>query len=110
MAALVLLGGKRPSFSIGGSAEVVLLGTGYGAVGGLLLLPLRRVLGRIGLPAGALAGVLLFALAWVSSPVGRSAAAGLGENRPLALGLAALAFLLYGLATNRLLARWLLRR
>ena len=42
MAALAIANRKRPEFSWGGSLDVVILGTFYGAVGGVLLALLRR--------------------------------------------------------------------
>jgi hypothetical protein len=107
MAALVILAGGRPSFTAGGSLTVVAVGTGYGAVGGLLvLLLLRRRTGARPL-AGALLGLLLLGVAWVTSPIGRRAAAG---RLPLVLGLAVPAFVVWGLLATALLARWHPRR
>jgi hypothetical protein len=105
MSGLVLVAGGHPSWSLGGSASVLLVATGYGALGGVLLLPLRRACRGATLPAGAALGIVLFALAWVTSPAGRGAASGLGGRLPLALGLAAAAFVGYGLLTAWLFAR-----
>lgn len=110
MAALVLAAGGRPGFSFGGSIEVVMVGTAYGAVGGLLLLPLRQAVGGNRRLAGPLLGLVLFGLGWLTSRVGRAAAAGPGGRLAIVIGLAALAFVAYGLTTNALLARWLRRR
>jgi hypothetical protein len=106
MAVLVLLAGGHPSFSPGGSLKVISVGTGYGAVGGLLLLLVSWRTGRQRL-AGALLGLLLFAVAWLTSPVGRAAAAG---RLPRVLGLAVPAFMIWGLVAAALLARWQLQR
>jgi hypothetical protein len=106
MSGLVLLGGAQPRFSLGGSANVVLIGALYGAAGGVLLVPLRRASRRIRLPAGVLLGLVLFGLAWLTSRAGRGAAAGLGGRLPVAVVLAAGTFVTYGLLTTRLFARW----
>jgi hypothetical protein len=107
MAALVLLVGGQPSFTAGGSLTVVAVGTGYGAVGGLLVLLLlrRRPGGR--LLAGVLLGLLLLGVAWLTSPVGRRAAAG---RLALILALAVPTFVVWGLLATVLLARWHARR
>lgn len=84
---------------------MLLVGTGYGALGGALLPPLRRASRAATVPTGAVLGIVLFGLAWVTSPAGRGAASGLGERLPLAMGLAAGAFIGYGL-----LAAWLFAR
>jgi hypothetical protein len=106
MSGLVLVGGGHPSWSVGGSLTVLLVGTGYGALGGVLLPPVRRVCGDATLPAGAVLGIVLFGLAWVTSLAGRGAASGLGGRLPLALGLAAGTFVGYGLLTAWLFARY----
>ena len=103
MAALVLQAGGQPSFTAGGSLAVVAVGTGYGAVGGLLLLLFLRRRPGAGLRAEALLGLLLLGVAWVTSPVGRRAAAG---RLALVLGLAVPAFVIWGLLATVLLARW----
>lgn len=112
MAVLVVVRDARPAVSLGGSLEVFAVGTGYGAVGGLLALGVRRVLGprtgrwhRIGL------GLALLVAAWLTSSTGRGAAAGLEAQGTLAVALAvALAVLCFGgfgLLLHGLLARWL---
>ncbi len=107
MAALVLAAGGRPDVTLGGSLEVLAVGTGYGAAGGLLALGLRRpltaprMLGR----GGAL-GLGLLAIAWLTSRVGRSAASGLAATRPLAIALAVICFVGYGLLVEGFLHRW----
>jgi hypothetical protein len=107
MAGLVLFAKGQPSVTPGGSLQVVSVGTGYGAAGGLLLLLLRWVGAGWRRPAGALLGLLLLAVAWLTSPVGRGAAAG---RRPMVLGLAVPAFVIWGLLAAALLARWQSRR
>jgi hypothetical protein len=110
MAALVLLMGGRPDFTAGGSLKVVLVGTGYGALGGLLLLPLRRVVGERRLLSGPLLGLVLLGVGWLTSPVGRAAGSGPGSRVVIVLALAMLAFIAYGVATDALLGRWLPRQ
>jgi hypothetical protein len=103
MAIVVLLAGGQPRFSTGGSFEVLVLGTGYGAGGGLLIPLLPRTVGARQRQAAALLGVLLFAVAWLTSSVGRGAAAG---RRPLIVLLALPAFVLWGILATTLYARW----
>lgn len=103
MAIVVLLAGGQPGFSLGGSFEVLVVGTGYGAGGGLLLLLLLRTGGTRRRSAAALLGVLLFAVAWLTSSVGRGAAAG---RLPLIVLLALPTFMLWGLLATSLHERW----
>jgi hypothetical protein len=103
MAIVVLLGGGQPSFSPGGSFEVLLVGTGYGAGGGLLLPLLVRTVGARRRLAAAMLGVLLFAVAWMTSSVGRGAAAG---RLPLIVLLSLPVFVLWGILATALYARW----
>jgi hypothetical protein len=103
MAIVALLAGGQPSFSLGGSLEVLVVGTGYGVVGGLLLPLLPRTAGAGRWPAPALLGVLLFAVAWLTSSVGRGAATG---RLPLIVLLALPAFVLWGFLATALYARW----
>jgi len=110
MAALVLLRGGRPGFTAGGSLRVVLVGTAYGALGGLLLLPLRRVVGGRRLLSGPLLGLVLLVVGWLTSPVGRATASGPGRREVIVVALAVLAFIAYGVTTDVLLGHWLARQ
>lgn len=110
MAALVLLTGGRPGFTAGGSLKITLVGTAYGALGGLLLLPLRHVVGGRRVLSGPLLGLILLGVGWLTSRVGRAAASGSVRRVVLVAALAALAFITYGVATDALLARWLPRQ
>jgi hypothetical protein len=110
MAALVLLMGGRPGFTAGGSLRVMLVGTAYGALGGLLLLPLRRIVGERRLLSGPLLGLVLLVVGWLTSPVGRAAASGPGRRVLIVVALAVLAFTGYGVATDVLLGHWLRRQ
>lgn len=110
MATLVLLMGGRPGFTAGGSLKVVLVGTAYGALGGLLLLPLRRLMGGRRLLSSPLLGLVLLVVGWLTSPVGRAAGSGPGRRVVIVVALAVLAFTAYGVATDALLGRWLARQ
>ncbi len=108
MAALVVARDARPAVTLGGSLEVLAVGTGYGAVGGLLALGARRMLGpRTGRWQGVGLGLALLVAAWMTSSAGRGAAAGLAAQRTLAVGLAVLCFGGFGLLLDALLASWL---
>ncbi|MGH7631981.1 MAG: hypothetical protein ACREOF_21815 [Gemmatimonadales bacterium] len=108
MAVLVVARDARPAVSLGGSLEVLAVGTGYGAVGGLVALGAGRVLGpRTGRWHGIGLGLALLVAAWLTSSTGRSAAAGLEAQGTLAVALAVLCFGGFGLLLHGLLARWL---
>lgn len=106
MAALPLLGGTRPRFSWGGSLEVVLLGSIYGACGGVLLALLRRT--RFVTLAGAplILGLFMFVSAWASSGVGRATAVTTPVPESVVWVLAAMSFLGYGVLASALATRW----
>lgn len=106
MAALPLLTGGRPSFSWGGSFEVVLLGALYGVAGGVVLAYLRRRPPHGVVRRGLLLGVLLLAAAWVTSSVGRSTAIGAPVSVLVVVALSGIPFLLYGLLAEFLRERW----
>ena len=106
MAALVVLRGDRPDVTLGGSLEVIAIGAGYGVAGGLLALGAGRVLRlRPTLARDCLLAMGLLGVAWLTSRVGRSAAAGLSHQRWAAVVLAVICFLGYGLLLHRLLGR-----
>ena len=71
MAALAIAGGDGPRFSWGGSLEVLLVGTFYGAIGGVLLAASQRIWPRVGRWRGAGLGAALLGIAWATSTVGR---------------------------------------
>jgi hypothetical protein len=108
MAALVLAGGGRPEITLGGTLEVLAVGTGYGAAGGLLALGMHRAFGTRVRPwhSGAL-GLSLLLLAWLTSRAGRGAAAGLTAPPLLGVALAVGCFVGYGFLVQVLLSRWL---
>ncbi len=107
MAGLAWVGGSRPNFSLGGSADVVAFGllVGFPAAA-VLAIWLRFAPGRA-VWKGLGVGLALFAfLALVPPPAARSAAAGAPETvRQAAVPLFAAAFALYGL-----LLGWLMHR
>ncbi len=99
MAVLALLRGARPHFSLGGSLEVVLVGLGYGVVGGLVLAALGDRFNARRAVRGTVLGLLTLGLAWLTSRVGQPAATGLDAgDLGLALAGAAVLFVAYGLA------------
>ncbi len=106
MAALPLLTGARPRFSWGGSFEVLLLGTGYGALGGIVLAALRWVPLPLATMRGVALGLMLLAFAWASSPVGRATAPTAPVPISMILLISALLFLIYGIVTEALVRRW----
>lgn len=106
MATLPLLTGLRPRFSWGGSLEVVLLGSIYGAFGGVVLALLRRTR-FVTLPGAPLIfGLMMLGSAWASSSVGRATAATAPVAEPLVWLLAAMFFITYGFAASSLATRW----
>jgi hypothetical protein len=117
MAALVWGRGLTPSFSWSGSLEVVALGTVYGLAGGFLLAGLRRRWSVAARPArtvrGVAAGAALCAVAWLTSPVGRSTARSAPEALALLVLCSLVLFALYGVLAgvlaDALAARWIAR-
>ena len=107
MAGLVLVRGGRPEFSAGGSLEVVLVGAFYGALGGLLAPLLDRFAPTLGaVTRGTAIGLLVFGIAGMSSDAARGPAAGLGGLMLPVLAAAAALCVVYGVAVERLRARW----
>lgn len=106
MAALALATRERPRFSWGGSLEVVLLGTFYGAVGGVLLAVLRRFWPRAGALRGIVLGGILIGVAWASSTVGRQTATGAPVGLLTILAISVGVFLVYGVVADVLASRW----
>ncbi len=113
MAALVWGRGLTPSFSWSGSLEVVALGTAYGLAGGFLLAGLRRRWSVASRPAravrGVAAGAALCAVAWLTSPVGRSTARSAPEALALLVLSSLVLFTLYGVLADALASRWIAR-
>ena len=110
MLVLALSIGLQPEFSWGGSFDVVVLGTIYGAAGGAILAVLRDLWPRSGQWAGAISGLILVGAAWAMSAVGRQAAAANPAGVPLIFIVSAVLFLAYGFAANALVTAWHLRR
>lgn len=106
MTALPLITGGRPSFSWGGSFEVVLLGAIYGLAGGGVLAYLRRRSPGGVLRRGLLLGAVMLAAAWATSSVGRSTASGAPVSVPLVVALSVIPFLGYGVLAEYLRQRW----
>jgi hypothetical protein len=105
MAALPILTGSRPRFTWGGSIEVVLLGSIYGACGGVALALLRRTRWHAVPGAQLWFGLLMFGAAWATSAVGRSTATSAPVAAPIVGGIAALIFVAYGVLATAL-AKW----
>jgi hypothetical protein len=106
MAALSIANRKRPEFSWGGSLEVVILGTFYGAVGGVLLALLRRVWPQGKHWRGIALGGILLGVAWASSTVGRQTAAVAPVSILAVLAISLVVFVVYGVAANILADLW----
>lgn len=110
MAALPLFTGNPVRFSWGGTVEVLIVGTGYGLAGGILLalIPHRRSTATWA--RGTLLGLVTCALAWATSAVGRSTAAGALVPVPTVVLISLFCFLLYGLLTAALASLWATRQ
>jgi len=67
MAGIALSSGNDLNLSLYGVLEVLLLGTLVGAVGGLMLLALRRALKAVSLVRGLLLGIIVFACSWIAT-------------------------------------------
>ncbi|MBX3132307.1 MAG: hypothetical protein KF689_02815 [Gemmatimonadaceae bacterium] len=106
MAALPFITGAPTRFSWGGSLEVVLLGTIYGAIGGIALALLRRT--RVMAVPGASTGfgLLMFGVAWLTSPVGRATAPTAPVAIPIVLAFSAGVFVAYGMLASSLARQW----
>jgi hypothetical protein len=96
MTLVALLGGTRPRFSFAGSLEVVLLGTLYGVLGGVVLAVIRRRWPRVALRGGLALGALLCGIAWLTSVVGRQTASASPVAVPVLVGVSVAIFGLYG--------------
>jgi len=105
MAGIMLLRAEQPRFSLGGSLDVVLMGALYGLLGGVLLLPLRRVVPSRKLRRGVTLGLILLLVGWLTSSVGRDMSLALGPMIPSAIGIASVMFVVYGVVLDRLVAR-----
>jgi hypothetical protein len=106
MAGLAIATRQRPRFSLGGSLEVVMLGTLLGVLGGLLLIPMRARWATHDWLRGALLGAALCGMAWLSSPVGRQTAQGAPLGVAVVVALSLVLFILYGVIADRLSAAW----
>ncbi|MEX2108976.1 MAG: hypothetical protein WD802_00035 [Gemmatimonadaceae bacterium] len=107
MAGLAMANRNGPGFSWGGSLEVVLLGTFYGAIGGVLLAVLRRVWPQAGWWRGIGLGGMLLGLAWASSTVGRQTAAAAPAGVLTIVGISLGVFAVYGVVADILAGLWL---
>lgn len=110
MAGLALANRSRTGFSWGGSLEVVLLGTFYGAIGGVLLAVLRRVWPQADRWRGIGLGGMLLGVAWASSTVGRQTAASAPVGVVTILGISLAIFAVYGVVADSLAGLWLHRK
>jgi hypothetical protein len=104
MAGIALLEGVATNLTLRGVLETLILGALMGAVGGASLLEAGRRLGLTGIGAGLLVGAALFtgslAVSWLGG-----AMQGAGLASLPTLGVAAVFFLAYGAATERVLRR-----
>lgn len=106
MALLHLASAGASAFTWGGTLDVLIVGTGYGLLGGLVLALLRRF-PPVSLGArGAAVGAVLLALAWATSPVGRATAGSVPMSVPAVGAVSAAMFVLNGLAAEALRRRW----
>jgi len=101
-AALARATGRATNLSFGGLAEVLLVGTAAGALGGLLLLAARRLPVRGSAVRGLLVGIVLFLLSLLVAYVGHGAHLGENVKQALTLAVAAAVFVVYGIALDRL--------
>jgi len=110
MAGLMLMRAQQPAFTLGGTMDVVAVGALYGLVGGVLLIPLRRLVESRKLRRGVTLGLLLLIVGWLTSPTGREMSSVLGSLIPAAIGLASVTFVVYGVVLDALVDRVLARR
>jgi hypothetical protein len=106
MAALAIANRKRPEFSWGGSLDVVILGTFYGAVGGVLLAVLRRVWPQGKRWRGIGLGGILLGVAWASSTVGRQTATAAPVSVLTVLAISLVVFVVYGVVADTMADLW----
>jgi len=108
MRALTVALAESPRFSWTGTLTVLATGAAWGVITGPLLIPIRAALSRHGPVVGAALGATSFVLAGLVF----LAAGGASDvvAPPLFLVLSGISFpalfLLYGLATERLVLRW----
>ena len=100
MSGIALVTSGHARFSLAGSLEVVLVGAINGAVGGVLLLPLRQLVQTGPLFRGVALGLILFGIALVIE----------GPGPPFILALAAAMLALYGIVVDVLFVRLARRR
>ena len=105
MAGVALITHHDPNLSFRGLLEVLLLGTLIGAVGGLLLLPIRRMLRSRGLVTGIILGIVLFLGSWFVLLFSDRMDFRFYPIMPLTLSVVAVVFLIYGIAVGALLYR-----
>jgi hypothetical protein len=105
MTGIALLAGSSLNTSMRGLFEVMLFGAVLGAVGGAMLVPVRKVLQASRLARGTVVGVLLFAGSCVVSFFRGQIGFGFRAILPVTLAMAAAMFIVYGVSLDALLTR-----
>ncbi len=99
MSVIALLGNVTPTWSLGGSVEVIVFGALVGAVVGLVYGAVRAYLPGSSLVKGVLAGLLLFGvMALLPPPSARSAMAGFDDLLLPVLSMFGVICVLFGVA------------
>jgi hypothetical protein len=105
MAAVAFITGNPLNLSLMGLLEVAVVGMLVGAVGGILLVVVRRIRRAAGLTRGALVGATLFVctllVSWVSGRIDFGVPTSL-----LTFFVGAIVFVVYGVGADALLTRF----
>jgi len=104
-AGLALSMGREANLSLNGLVESAIVGAVFGAVGGLLLLPVRKLVPAAGAGRGLLLGLLLFLGSLLLTRLLGRAAFDSSTTQALTLGVVAVVYIAYGVVLDGLFSR-----